>query len=127
MSQETPEARTRRESITLALIAARWDELPHFYSEEEHGPAGRIIPLARQILNDLLDKYSAYGMAQFTIPDILKLPPLSSRGNLREITAAFNGPPKLRAAAAGGGDGLPGDGQPDDQRLPAAGCGQQDR
>jgi type I restriction enzyme, R subunit len=55
-------------------------------------------PLARQILNDLLDKYSAYGLAQFTIPDILKLQPLSSRGTLREITTAFNGPQKLREA-----------------------------
>jgi type I restriction enzyme R subunit len=49
MTQETPEARTRRELITPALIAAGWDELPHFYSEEEHVTDGRIIPLGRKV------------------------------------------------------------------------------
>jgi hypothetical protein len=51
MSQETPEARTRRELITPALIAAGWDQSPHFYSEEEHVTDGRIILLGRTSLN----------------------------------------------------------------------------
>ncbi len=55
-------------------------------------------PKARAILNDLLDKYTEYGLAQFKIPDTLKVPPISSYGTLPEITAAFNGPAGLREA-----------------------------
>jgi type I restriction enzyme R subunit len=49
MTQETPEARTRREQITPALIAAGWHQSPHFYSEEEPVTAGRLIPLGRRV------------------------------------------------------------------------------
>lgn len=55
-------------------------------------------PLAREVLNDLLDKYTDYGLTQFTIPDILKVPPISERGSLPEIAASFSGPQKLRDA-----------------------------
>lgn len=58
----------------------------------------RYGPLAQDILNDLLDKYTDYGLAQFTIPDILKVPPISDRGTIREIADSFSGPQQLRQA-----------------------------
>jgi type I restriction enzyme, R subunit len=53
---------------------------------------------ARQILNEMLDKYVDYGTAQFQIPEILKLPPISDRGTVIEIAALFGGADKLRSA-----------------------------
>jgi type I restriction enzyme R subunit len=55
-------------------------------------------PAARAILNDLLDKYTQYGLAQFKIPDVLKVPPISQRGSLKEITDSFAGAQRLREA-----------------------------
>jgi type I restriction enzyme R subunit len=55
-------------------------------------------PLAREVLNDLLDKYTEHGAAQFKIPDILEVPPISRRGNIVELARAFSGPDKLRDA-----------------------------
>jgi type I restriction enzyme R subunit len=63
---------------------------PDFF--EQYGP------LARDVLHDLLDKYTDYGMTQFVIPDILQVPPTSNRGNLKEIADSFSGPQKLREA-----------------------------
>ena len=40
---------------------------------------------ARQILNEILDKYIEHGTAQFKIPDILKIEPISTHGNVMEI------------------------------------------
>jgi len=53
---------------------------------------------ARQVLNDILDKYIEYGTAEFKIPDILKVPPLSDRGTVLEIATLFNGADNLRGA-----------------------------
>jgi type I restriction enzyme R subunit len=58
----------------------------------------RYGPEAKQILNDILDKYIEYGTAQFKLPDILKLPPISSFGNVEEIAKKFGGPKQLRRA-----------------------------
>lgn len=58
----------------------------------------QYTPLARIVLNDLLDKYTQHGLAQFAIPDVLKVPPISQRGTVKEIAAAFSGPQKLREA-----------------------------
>jgi type I restriction enzyme R subunit len=57
-------------------------------------------PEARAILNDLLDKYAEYGLAQFAIPDVLKLPPISERGNVSEIIQLFGGAQPLKDAVA---------------------------
>jgi type I restriction enzyme R subunit len=46
----------------------------------------------------MLDKYIEYGAAQFKMPDILNVPPISERGTIHQITALFGGPEKLRAA-----------------------------
>ena len=56
-------------------------------------------PEAREILNDLLEKYAADGELQFTLPDVLKVPPISSHGNVNEIMGKFGGadqPPQRR-------------------------------
>ena len=55
-------------------------------------------PEAREILNEILDKYIEHGTAEFSIPDILKVPPISSHGNVLEIASKFGGPDQLRAA-----------------------------
>lgn len=53
---------------------------------------------AREVLNELLEKYVEYGTAQFQIPDILKVPPISQHGNVIEIAELFGGPEQLRVA-----------------------------
>ncbi len=55
-------------------------------------------PSARQVLTDILDKYIEYGTAQFQIPEILKVPPLSERGTVPEIAEMFGGASQLRTA-----------------------------
>ena len=53
---------------------------------------------AREVLDELLDKYSEHGAAQFVLPDVLELAPINRHGNVMEIAALFGGPEKLRAA-----------------------------
>lgn len=55
-------------------------------------------PEARQILDELLDKYVEHGTAQFVIPDVLEVPPLSEHGNVMQIARYFSGEEKLVAA-----------------------------
>jgi type I restriction enzyme R subunit len=55
-------------------------------------------PEARQILDEILEKYVVYGTAQFKMPDILKVPPISEHGNVIEIVEKFGGAEKLRDA-----------------------------
>ena len=55
-------------------------------------------PEAREILNDLFEKYAADGEVQFTLPDILKVPPMHRHGTVREIAGTFGGPDQLRNA-----------------------------
>ncbi len=58
----------------------------------------RYGPKAREILDELLEKYADHGTAQFAIPDVLKVPPISEHGNVIEIAAHFGGPEKRREA-----------------------------
>jgi len=53
---------------------------------------------ARTVLDEMLDKYIEYGTAQFQIPEILKVPPISERGTIPQIAGFFGGAEKLRAA-----------------------------
>lgn len=53
---------------------------------------------ARAVLAALLEKYAAHGAAQFVLPDILKVPPLSELGNPSEIARRFGGPQEMRRA-----------------------------
>jgi type I restriction enzyme R subunit len=49
-------------------------------------------------LDDILDKYVDYGTAQFAIPEILKVPPISDRGSVMDISQMFGGADNLRSA-----------------------------
>lgn len=53
---------------------------------------------AKSILDELLEKYAEHGVAQFTIPDVLKLEPIARHGNVMEIASFFGGPERLREA-----------------------------
>lgn len=53
---------------------------------------------ARAILDALLEKYTEHGTAQFVIPEALKVPPISTHGNVLEIAKFFGGPDRLREA-----------------------------
>ena len=53
---------------------------------------------ARVILTDLLEKYAEHGDAQFEIPAVLEVPPISAHGNVIEISQKFGGADKLREA-----------------------------
>jgi type I restriction enzyme R subunit len=53
---------------------------------------------ARQILNELLDKYAEFGDAQFVLPDVLQVPPISAHGQVADIVRLFGGPDQLRIA-----------------------------
>jgi len=55
-------------------------------------------PDAREILDELLDKYTEHGTAQFVIPDVLEVPPISAHGNVIEIAGRFGGVEQLRQA-----------------------------
>jgi type I restriction enzyme R subunit len=59
---------------------------------------GRFTNGAREVLNQLLEKYVEFGTAQFQIPDILKVPPISDHGNVMEIAGLFGGADRLRGA-----------------------------
>ncbi|HNY32559.1 MAG TPA: DEAD/DEAH box helicase family protein [Fibrobacteria bacterium] len=58
----------------------------------------RYAPEARRILEELLDKYTEHGFAQFVLPDILQVPPISTHGQTGEIIELFGGPAPLRQA-----------------------------
>ncbi len=58
----------------------------------------RYGPEARQLLEELLEKYAEHGDAQFVLPDVLKVPPLSNHGQIGDIIRLFGGPEQLRTA-----------------------------
>jgi type I restriction enzyme R subunit len=57
-----------------------------------------FAPEAREILDDLLEKYASDGELQFTLPDVLKVRPISDHGNVSEIIGKFGGADQLRNA-----------------------------
>jgi type I restriction enzyme R subunit len=57
-----------------------------------------FVPEAREILDDLLEKYATDGELQFTLPDVLKVRPISDHGNVNEIIGKFGGSDQLRNA-----------------------------
>ncbi len=112
------EADTCRTLITPRLQAAGWDSdafdlLCHLafnapvltrrqradrVKTQQAAFFGYFAPEARDILNDLLEKYATDGELQFTLPDVLKVPPISHHGNVAEIIGKFGGPDQLRNA-----------------------------
>jgi type I restriction enzyme, R subunit len=79
--------RTRRERAEMLR-----KEKNDFF--EQYGPE------AREVLTEMLAKYIEYGTAQFQIPEILKVPPISERGTVPQIAAFFGGPDKMRTAVS---------------------------
>ena len=77
--------RTRRERAQRLR-----SERPDFFAQ--------FAPEARRILDELLDKYTEHGTAQFVIPDVLELPPINEHGNVIEIATRFGGVEQLRQA-----------------------------
>jgi type I restriction enzyme R subunit len=77
--------KTRRERAQ-ALKSERMD----FFNQ--------YAPDARAILEELLEKYAEHGDAQFVLPDVLHVPPISSHGTLGDILNLFGGAEQLRAA-----------------------------
>jgi type I restriction enzyme, R subunit len=66
--------------------------------EERSGFFDRYGPEARQILDELLEKYAEHGDAQFVLPDVLHVPPLSGHGTVIQISRVFGGAERLREA-----------------------------
>lgn len=58
----------------------------------------KYSPEAREILEELLEKYAQHGDAQFVLPDVLHVPPISAHGQPGEIIKLFGGPDNLREA-----------------------------
>jgi hypothetical protein len=52
-------------------------------------------PETRTILHEMLEKYAAHGTREFSVPDVLEVPPISQHGNVVEIAAKFGGAEKL--------------------------------
>lgn len=84
LAYNTP-LRTRRERADRV----KKDELAFF---SKHAPE------AREVLSALIDKYAEYGAAQFTLPDVLEIPPFNEWGNVVEIAARFGGGTAMREA-----------------------------
>ena len=78
--------------------SARAASGPQRFAKSRRTFSTNIHAKARQVLNELLEKYAEYGTAQFVIPDILKVPPISDRGSVMEISQMFGGADKLRSA-----------------------------
>lgn len=55
---------------------------------------------AREIIGELLEKYAEDGELQFTLPDVLKVSPVSHHGNVTEIIGKFGGEERLRVAVS---------------------------
>ncbi|MFN9294886.1 MAG: type I restriction-modification enzyme R subunit C-terminal domain-containing protein, partial [Planctomyces sp.] len=55
-------------------------------------------PEARTILIELLEKYAEHGTSQFSVPDVLEVPPISAHGNVVEIASKFGGSDRLLQA-----------------------------
>jgi type I restriction enzyme R subunit len=53
---------------------------------------------AREILDELLEKYTLHGPEQLVMPDVLKIPPLKDRGSVSEIAKRFGGADRFRKA-----------------------------
>src|SRR2546425_3265194 len=66
--------------------------------EERKDFFDRYGPEARQVLDELLEKYAEHGDAQFLLLDVLRVPPLSSHGTVADIVKLFGGAEQLRAA-----------------------------
>jgi type I restriction enzyme R subunit len=61
---------------------------------------GKYGTSARAVLSAMLDKYADHGAEQFSIPEILEVPPISEYGTVPEIVNYFGGVQQLRSAVS---------------------------
>jgi type I restriction enzyme R subunit len=80
-----------------APLRTRRERVDHLHRNHKDF-LSRFSPAARSVLEDLLEKYAEHGTAQFALPDVLKVPPLSARGSVPEIIALFGSATKLHTA-----------------------------
>ncbi|MGH7860347.1 MAG: type I restriction-modification enzyme R subunit C-terminal domain-containing protein, partial [Candidatus Binatia bacterium] len=66
--------------------------------EERKDFFDRYGPEARQVLEELLEKYAEHGDAEFLLPDVLHVPPVSRHGTVADIVKLFGGTDRLRTA-----------------------------
>ena len=85
------EASARRQVLTRRQRADR-------VKKKQAAMFDYLAPEAREILEELLEKYASDGELQYTLPDVLKVPPISQRGNVNEIIGKFGGADQLRTA-----------------------------
>jgi type I restriction enzyme, R subunit len=66
-----------------------------------HDSRQRINPVGASISWQRWERqYATDGELDFTLPDVLKVPPLSQRGNVNEIIGKFGGADRLRDAVS---------------------------
>lgn len=70
----------------------------HRLRRDHAGFLGSFTPEAREILEELLEKYAEHGIAQLDDLHVLEVAPLSDYGNPVEIAARFGGRVALREA-----------------------------
>lgn len=75
-------------------LRTRRERSQHLRSEKKDF-FNQYAPEARTILNELLDKYTEHGTAQFVVPDVLEVPPISQHGNVMQVARHFGGEDKL--------------------------------
>jgi len=80
-----------------APIRSRRERATRIIKEEQEF-FEQYSPKARDILNELLEKYAAHGVNQFALPAILELSPISDYGNVSEIIDIFGSAEELREA-----------------------------
>jgi hypothetical protein len=87
------EADTCRTLITPTLQEAGWDTDPASIAEQRYFTAGRIVVRGNQAERRKGKRadYAAEGEVQFTLPDVLKVPPISVHGNVTEVPQRFGG------------------------------------
>jgi type I restriction enzyme, R subunit len=73
--------------------------VPRNYGRGSRISFNAYTPVARAILDELLDKYADVGLRELTnLPLTLRVPPLDAHGSVPEIAALFGGAEKLKAA-----------------------------
>ena len=94
----TPTPSTFSARLPIALRSAPAGSAPKSFARNKSAFFDSYSEKAREILNDIVDKYVDYGTAQFAIPEILKVPPISDRGSVMDISQMFGGAENLRSA-----------------------------
>jgi hypothetical protein len=113
------EANTYRRFVAPKLRAGGWDNDPHSIGKLRVSEADAVYraervkkqsalfnfpgPAPGRILDGLLEAYASDGELRLAavrkhLPNVLKLPPVSDDGNMKEILSKFGGPGQLSNA-----------------------------